>query len=131
MLPHLNISLSKVQCFQILTPWLVVCKRNIPTERQPLVGEIFCQHLRIEGRRVVIAAEHSRPLISVSWTVAAIFFFQVAPHLWFQHPNIHKYTWTSPGRKSHNLIDHIVIDWKRHSSIPHVRSFRAAGCGKC
>jgi hypothetical protein len=29
------------------TPWPLVRKRNIPTERPPLVGEIWCQLLRI------------------------------------------------------------------------------------
>jgi len=32
--------------------------------------------------------------------------------------NIRKYTWTSPDGKTHNQIDHILIDRKWHSSIP-------------
>jgi hypothetical protein len=47
------------------TPWPVVRKRNIPTDQPPLVGEILCQLLRIEGCRVVSAANPPRPLISV------------------------------------------------------------------
>jgi hypothetical protein len=47
------------------TPWPLVRKRIIPTERPPLVDEIKCQLLRIEGCRVVSAADPLRSLISV------------------------------------------------------------------
>jgi endonuclease/exonuclease/phosphatase family metal-dependent hydrolase len=46
----------------------------------------------------------------------------------FSHPNIHKVTWTSPDGKTHNHIDHILIDRRRHSSILDVQSFRAGDC---
>jgi hypothetical protein len=46
----------------------------------------------------------------------------------FPHRNILKYTWASPDGKPHNQIDHILIDRQRHSSVPDVRSFRAADC---
>jgi hypothetical protein len=46
----------------------------------------------------------------------------------FPHRNIHKYTSMSLDGKTHNQIDHILIDWGRHSSIRDVRSFRAADC---
>jgi hypothetical protein len=38
------------------TPWLLVQKRTIPTKRPPLVDEIRCQLLRIEGCLVLRAS---------------------------------------------------------------------------
>jgi exonuclease III len=46
----------------------------------------------------------------------------------FPHRNIHKYTWTSPGGKTHNQIGHILVDRRKHSSILDARLFRAADC---
>jgi hypothetical protein len=47
------------------TPWPLVRKRTILTERPPLVDEIYCQLLWIEGYRMVSAADTPRMLISV------------------------------------------------------------------
>jgi hypothetical protein len=44
----------------------------------------------------------------------------------FSHRNIHKYTWTSPGGKTHNQIYHILIDRLRHATVPDARSFMTA-----
>jgi hypothetical protein len=41
---------------------------------------------------------------------------------------IHEYTWTSPDGKTHNQIDHVLVDRRRQSSILYVRSFRGADC---
>jgi hypothetical protein len=35
----------------------------------------------------------------------------------FPHHNIHKFTWTSADGKTHNQIDRILIDRRRHSNI--------------
>jgi endonuclease/exonuclease/phosphatase family metal-dependent hydrolase len=46
----------------------------------------------------------------------------------FPHRNIHEYTWTSPDGKTHNQIDHILVDRRRHSNVLDVRSCSVADC---
>jgi len=46
----------------------------------------------------------------------------------FPDQNIHKYTWTSPDGKTHNQIEHILIDRRWHSSTIDVQSFRGPDC---
>jgi exonuclease III len=45
----------------------------------------------------------------------------------FPHCDSHKHTWTSDG-VTHNQIDHVLIDKRRHLNILDVRSFRGADC---
>jgi hypothetical protein len=46
----------------------------------------------------------------------------------FPHCDIYKHTWTSPDAVTHNQIDHVLIDKRRHTNILDVRSFRGADC---
>jgi len=46
----------------------------------------------------------------------------------FPHQNIHKLTWTSLDGKTHNQIDHLLIDRRWLSSILKVLFFRGADC---
>jgi hypothetical protein len=46
----------------------------------------------------------------------------------FPHQNIYKYTWISPDAETPNLIEHILIDRGRNSSILDVRYFRRTDC---
>ena len=51
----------------------------------------------------------------------------------FPHRNIHKNTCTSPDGKTHNQIDHVLIDSRLHLGVLDVRNFRGADCdtGHC
>jgi hypothetical protein len=44
------------------------------------------------------------------------------------HRDIHKYIWTSPGGKTHNQTDRILIDRRWQSIILEVRSAKGADC---
>jgi len=46
----------------------------------------------------------------------------------FPHQKVHKYTWTSPDGKTHNQIDHVLIDRRWQSSVLNVRNCRGADC---
>jgi endonuclease/exonuclease/phosphatase family metal-dependent hydrolase len=46
----------------------------------------------------------------------------------FPHSNIHKYTCTFPGGKTHNQTDHVLINRREHSNLLHVGSFSGAHC---
>jgi hypothetical protein len=46
----------------------------------------------------------------------------------FPHHNFHKYTWMSPDRKTHNQIDHILVDRQTHLNILYVHSYKAVDC---
>jgi hypothetical protein len=46
----------------------------------------------------------------------------------FPHRNVLKYTWTSQDRKTHNQVDHILADKRRHLNILDVQSLKAADC---
>ena len=46
----------------------------------------------------------------------------------FPHRSIHIYTWTSLDGKTHNQIDHVLIDSRWHSSVLDVRGFRGTDC---
>jgi hypothetical protein len=46
----------------------------------------------------------------------------------FPHRDFHKHTWISSDGVTHNQIDHVLIDKRRHSNILDVRTFREADC---
>ena len=46
----------------------------------------------------------------------------------YPHRDVHKYNWTSPDKKTHNQIDHILIDRRLYSSVLEVRSFNGGDC---
>ena len=46
----------------------------------------------------------------------------------FPHRKIHKYTWTFPDGKTHNQIEHVLIDRRWQSSVLDVLRIRGADC---
>jgi endonuclease/exonuclease/phosphatase family metal-dependent hydrolase len=46
----------------------------------------------------------------------------------FPHRDIRKRTWTSFDDVTHNQIDHVLIDKRRHSNILDVCFFKGADC---
>jgi len=52
----------------------------------------------------------------------------VVKKIMFLHRNFHKCTWTSHDGKTHNQIDHILIERRWHLSILDVRFFRESDC---
>jgi hypothetical protein len=53
---------------------------------------------------------------------------ELAGYIFIWKCNIHKFIWTSLDGKTHNQIDHILIDMRRHSSLLDVQLFKAADC---
>jgi endonuclease/exonuclease/phosphatase family metal-dependent hydrolase len=52
----------------------------------------------------------------------------IVRNITFPHRDNHEHTWTSPDGVTHNQIDHVLTDKRRHSNILDVRSFREAVC---
>jgi hypothetical protein len=46
----------------------------------------------------------------------------------FPHHDIHKHTWTPPDGVTHNQLNHVLKDKRRHSNILDVHSFRGGDC---
>lgn len=46
----------------------------------------------------------------------------------FPRKNIHKRTWTSPDHRTHNQIDHVLIEKRGVSSVMNVGTYRGANC---
>ncbi|KMQ85216.1 craniofacial development protein 2-like protein, partial [Lasius niger] len=97
---------------------LVIGDFNAKIGREPAYKKIIDSHgLHAEsndnGTRVIYFAG-SRGMVVMSTQ--------------FPRKNIHKWTWTSPDDRSHNQIDHVLIEKRGASSIKNVRTYRGADC---
>jgi endonuclease/exonuclease/phosphatase family metal-dependent hydrolase len=96
-----------------------------------LLGDFNAKVGREDIFKPTIGNESSHKIINDNGVRAVIFATSrnlVIKNTMFPHRSFHKYTWTSPDGKTHNQIDHILIDRRRHSSVLDVRSFRGADC---
>jgi hypothetical protein len=80
---------------------------------KPTIGNESLHEISNDGVRVVNFA------ISKNLTVKSTM---------FPHRNIHKVTWASLDRRTHNQLDYILIDTRRHSSVLDVGLLRTADC---
>jgi hypothetical protein len=96
-----------------------------------LLGDFNAKEDREEIFKPIIGAE-SLHEISNDNGFRAVNFVKcknlIVKSIMFPHRNIHKFTRTSSDGKSHNQIDHILIDRRQHSSLFDVQSFKAADC---
>jgi len=47
----------------------------------------------------------------------------------FQHRNVHRYTWTQTTRQLKSIIDYVIIKQHTHFHPQDVRVYRGAECG--
>jgi hypothetical protein len=81
---------------------------------KPIIGNESLHETSNDNRVQIVNLATSENLIVKSTT--------------FPHHIIHKHTWTSPDGVTHNQIDHVSIDKRRHSNILVVRYFRGTDC---
>jgi endonuclease/exonuclease/phosphatase family metal-dependent hydrolase len=81
---------------------------------KPIIGNESLHETSNDNRVRVVNFATSKNLIVKSTT--------------FPHHDIHKHTWTFPDGVTHNQIDHVLTDKRRHSNILDVRSSRGADC---
>ena len=100
--------------------WIIVCFGSL----QHLAGRTHIFKLTIENKSLHQDSNDNGVRI-VNFTTSKNL---VVKSTMFPHRDFHKYTWTSPDGKTHNQINHILIDRRRQSSILDVRSVRGADC---